>query len=168
MSFWRVQCNNWAVKGGDDEDGPHTLLPFQHCTGVGVLVDTSHHPTVFQSHALQQPVIHVVPNPDGEDAKLFLHSWASVPQDRSGLYLPDGGPSVRQENNEGDAVRAGVRAAKVMAKQRGASLHGVVDVCSCSEETSWQIIPRDDKPSIQQRTMFFFLSKYGNSKEDRP
>lgn len=49
------------------------LLPFEHSAGVGILVDASHHPTVFQSHALQQPVIHVVPNPDGEDAELLLH-----------------------------------------------------------------------------------------------
>ena len=164
-----MQCNNWAVKteGGDDEDGSPTLLPFQHSAGVGVLVDTSHHPTVFQSHALQQPVVHVVPNPDGEDAKLVLHSWASVPQDSSGLYLPDRGPSVRQENNQGDAVRARIRAAKVMAKQRGASLYGVVDICSCSEETSWRITSQDDKTSNPTKN-YVYLSKYRNNKEDMP
>lgn len=115
------------------------LLPFEHGTGVSVFVDTSHHPTVFQSHALQQPVIHVVPNTDCEDAELLLHGWACVPQDRRGLDLPDRGPSVRQENNKGDAVQAGIRAWEVLTKQRGASLDCTVDVCACSEEKSWQI-----------------------------
>lgn len=49
------------------------LLPFEHCAGIGFFWDSSHHATVLQSHTLQQPVIHVVPDPNGEDAELLLH-----------------------------------------------------------------------------------------------
>lgn len=107
-------------------------IPFEHCAGVSLLVNASHHATVFQSHALQQPVVHVVPHPYGEDAELVLHGGAGVPQDGHSLGLPDSRPSVRQEDDERDAVRAGAGAREVTSKQRGASLDGAVDVRACS------------------------------------
>lgn len=117
----------------------HTLSPFEHGAGVGLLVDPSHHPTVLQGHALQQPIIHVVPNADGEDAELLLHGRASVPQDRRGLDLPDSWPPVGQENNEGHAVGAGVGAREVTPEQRGAGLDGVVDVRAWSGGTPSEV-----------------------------
>lgn len=118
----------------------NTLLPFEHCAGISLLIYASHHATVFQSHALQQPVVHIIPNPYGEDAELFLHSWASVPQNRHRLGLPDSWPSVRQENDEGDAVCAGIRTWEVITKQRRARLNGAIDVRACSRGTPMEFI----------------------------
>lgn len=85
------------------------LSPFEHRAGIGFLRYPPHHAAVLQRHALQQPVIHVVPNPNGEDAEFLLCGRAGVPQDRSRLDLPDSGTSIRQENDEGDAVWTGLR-----------------------------------------------------------
>lgn len=119
-------------------DGKHkrTLLPFEHRAGVGLLVDAPHHAAVFQGHALQQSVIHVVPDADGEDAELLLHGGAGAAEDRRGPDLPDGRPPVRQENNERHAVRPGVGARQVVAEQGGARLDGPIDVRACSRGTT--------------------------------
>jgi len=110
------------------------VVPFEHGAGVGVLVDAPHHPAVLQSHALQQPVVHVVADPDGEDAELVLHGRAGVAEDRGRPDLPDRGPPVRQEHHQGDAVRAGVRAGEVLAQQAGAGVDGAVDVGACRKK----------------------------------
>ena len=119
------------VSTGFTETKLNAVLPFEHSAGVGILADASHHPAVLQGHAFQQPIVHVIPNPDGEDAELLLHGRAGVAQDGRGLDLPDGGPPVRQENDEGHAVGAGVGAQEVIAKQGGAGLDGTIDVCAC-------------------------------------
>lgn len=105
-------------------------LPFQHSTGVGLLADASRHPAVLQSHALQQPVVHIVPNPDGEDAELFLHGRASVSQDGGGLSLSYRRPAVRHKDDEGDAVGSGVGVRQVIPKQSRSGLDGSVNVCA--------------------------------------
>lgn len=90
------------------------LSPFEHRAGVGFLGYPSHHAAVLQRHTLQQPVVHVVPNPDGEDAEFLLCGRAGVAQDGSRLDLPDSGTTVRQEDDEGDAVRAGLGTREVI------------------------------------------------------
>lgn len=49
-------------------------IPFEHGACVSLLIDASHHPAIFQSHTLQQSVVHIITNPNCEDAEFFLHS----------------------------------------------------------------------------------------------
>lgn len=78
-------------------------------------MDAAHHAAVFQGHPLEQAVVHVVADADGEDAELLLHRRLGVAQDVGGFQLAHCWPAIGEEDDERHAVVVAPRAEEVIA-----------------------------------------------------
>ncbi|KAJ8261764.1 hypothetical protein GJAV_G00158140 [Gymnothorax javanicus] len=90
--------------------------PLEHGAGVRLLPDATHHTAVLQGHALQQAVVHVVADADGEDTELLLHRRPGVDEDVGRSELAHRRVAVRQEDDQRHTVVVPVCAEQVQYK----------------------------------------------------
>lgn len=55
--------------------------PFQEAGCILILLEMPCHTTVLQCHPLQQPVVHIIANANGEEAKLITDGILGVAED---------------------------------------------------------------------------------------
>lgn len=103
--------------------------PFEHDVGICVLWDSPHGSTVLQGHPLQEPVVHVIPHPNSEEAELLPHCCFGVANDGWTLNYAHCGPPIGQEDYERHAVVMGLFfAGQVVPEQCRAFQNSTVDV----------------------------------------
>lgn len=77
--------------------------PFQEAGCILILLEMPCHTTVLQCHPLQQPVVHIIANANGEEAELITDGILGVAEDFGWLCFPNSGPPVSEEDDQRDA-----------------------------------------------------------------
>lgn len=67
-----------------------------------ILLEMPCHATVLQCHPLQQLLVHIIANADGEEAKFITDGVLGVAEDFGRLCFPHRGPPVREEDDQRD------------------------------------------------------------------
>lgn len=83
--------NIWAQKKQN--------IPFKVTGCILILLEMPRHATVFQCHSLQQLVVHIIANANGEEAEFITYGVLGVAEDSGRLCFPNSGPPIREEDD---------------------------------------------------------------------
>ena len=67
-----------------------------------ILLEMPCHATVLQRHPLQQLVVYIIANADGEEAEFITDGILGVAEDFGRLCFPNSGPPVGEEDDQRD------------------------------------------------------------------
>lgn len=102
--------------------------PFQLGSSILIFLDAPHHAAVLQRHPLQQLVVNIVADADGEEAELVADGFLGVAEDLGGLGLPHCGPPICQEDDQGDASGIDVILSNVIIQQLRTRLESTINI----------------------------------------
>lgn len=77
--------------------------PFEVASCIIILLEMPCHAAVLQCHPLQQLVVYIIANTDGEEAEFITNGILGVAEDFGRLCFPNGGPPIREEDDQRDA-----------------------------------------------------------------